>query len=103
MKLFIIGENTEAEMSIYGVDGNDHTEEFFILYFSGMGAARLSDEEKKKYNTEADYAITNRCLDCLAENIEKIQKSIDLIAEQYAKNGGDVKEDYTLNDRCFVI
>lgn len=103
MKLFIIDDNTEAELFIYGVDGNDHTEEFFVLYFSGRGAARLSDEEKGKYNTTADYAITNGSCACLAENIEKIQKSIDLIAEERNRNGSDVKKDYTIDDRCFVI
>ena len=61
MRLFIIDENTEAEVCIYGIDGNENTEKFFITHFSGKGMKYLSDEEKKKFDTTADYAIKNVC------------------------------------------
>lgn len=103
MKLFIIDENTEAELFIYGVDGNDHTEEFFVLYFSDKGVKNLSDEEKAKYNTTADYAIKNICYEALARIIEDIQETIDLIADDYERNGCNIKETYSFDSRCYVV
>lgn len=103
MRLFIIDENTEAELFIYGIDGGDHTEKFFVTHFSGNGVKILSDEEKKKYNTEANYAIKNICYEALSRIIEDIQTTIDLIAEDYEKSGCNVEETYSFDCGCYVV
>ncbi len=103
MKLFIIDENTEAELFIYGIDGDDHTEKFFVTHFSGKGVKILSDEEKKKYNTEADYAIKNICYEALSRIIADIQETIDLIADDYEKSGCNVEETYSFDCGCYVV
>ena len=103
MKLFIIDENTEAELFIYGIDGDDHTEKFFVMHFSGKGVKILSDEEKKKYNTEADYAIKNICYEALSRIIADIQETIDLIADDYEKSGCNVEETYSFDCGCYVV
>lgn len=91
MRIFIIDENTEAECCIYGIDGTEQTEKFFITHFSGKGVKILTDEEKKKYNTEAYYAIKNICYEALARIIADIQETIDLIADDYEKSGWEVR------------
>ncbi len=48
MKLFIIDDNTEAEIFIYGIDGSDCTERFFVSFFDGKGIKRLTEEEKNR-------------------------------------------------------
>ncbi|MCM1327942.1 MAG: hypothetical protein NC253_00740 [Ruminococcus sp.] len=103
MRLFIIDENTEAELCIYGIDGNDHTEKFFVTHFSDKGVKILSEEEKKKYNTTADYAIKNICYAALAGIIEDIQRTIDLIADDYEKSGCNVGETYSFDSGCYVV
>lgn len=103
MRLFIIDENTEAELCIYGIDGNEHTEKFFVTHFSEKGMKFLSDEEKKKYNTTADYAIKNVCYEALSRIIAEIQEAIDLIADDYEKNGGNIEEAYTFDNGCYVV
>lgn len=103
MKLYIIDENTEAELFIYGIDGNDHTEKFFITHFAGKGVKNLSDEEKKKYNTEADYAIKNICYEALARSIANIQEAIDLIADEYEKSSCNIEETYSFDSGCYVV
>lgn len=103
MKLYIIDENTEAELCIYGIDGNEHTEKFFVKHFSGKGVKTLSDEEKAKYNTTADYAIKNICYEALARIIADIQETIDLIADDYDRSGCDVEETYSFDSGCYVI
>lgn len=103
MRLFIIDENTEAECCIYGIDGTEHTEKFFVTHFSGKGVKILSDEEKKKYNTEADYAIKNICYEALARIIADIQETIDLIADDYEKSGCNVEETYSFDSGCYVV
>lgn len=103
MRIFIIDENTEAELFIYGIDGNDHTEQFFVTHFTGRGIKILTDEEKKKYNTEADYAIKNTCCEALAQIIERLQESIDIIAEEYRQSGCNIEETYTFDSGCYVV
>ena len=103
MKLFIIDDNTEAEIFIYGIDGSDCTERFFVSLFDGKGIKRLTEEEKKQYKTEADYAILNSYCECLENAITLLQETIDIIAEEYKKSGCNIKETYTFDDRCYVV
>lgn len=46
MKLFIIDDNTEAEVFVYGIDGSDCTERFFVSFFDGKGIKKLTEAEK---------------------------------------------------------
>lgn len=103
MKLFIIDDNTEAEIFIYGIDGSDCTERFFVSFFDGKGIKKLTEEEKKQYKTEADYAILNSYCECLENAIALLQETIDIIAEEYKRSGCNVKETYTFCDRCYVV
>lgn len=103
MRVFIIDDNTEADLFIYGVDGGEHTEQFFIQHFSDKGVKFLTEEEKKKYNTSADYGIYNVCYEALAEIIEQLQATIDNIAEDMERSSCDPEKTYTFNDRCYVI
>lgn len=103
MRLFIIDENTEAEVCIYGIDGNENTEKFFITHFSGKGMKYLSDEEKKKFDTTADYAIKNVCYEALAEIIKDLQETIDLIADDCERSGCNAEEIYSFDSGCYVV
>ncbi len=103
MKLFIIDDNTEAEVFVYGIDGSDCTERFFVSFFEGNGVNKLGEAEKKQYGTEADYAVPNAYCEYLENAIALLQKSIDIIAEEYKKSGCNIKETYTLGDRCYVV
>lgn len=103
MRIYVIDDNTEVELFIYGIDGNDHTEKFFVRHFSGKGVKVLSDEEKEKLNTTASYAINNICCAALEKQIGILQETIDLIADDYERNGCDVSETYTIDGRCYVI
>lgn len=103
MKIYIIDDNTEAEMNIYGVDGEEHTEQFFIRHFSNKGIKYLSEEEKERYKTSADYGIYNVCYEAFAEIAERLQETIDRIAEDMERSGCDPVKTYTLDDRCYVV
>lgn len=103
MRIYIIDDNTEAELSIYGVDGNEHTEQFFITHFTGKGIKFLTNEEKAKYNTAADCAISNICYEVLGTVIADLQKAIDDIAEEYERNNSDIKGVYTFDNKCYAI
>lgn len=103
MKLFIIDDNTEAEVFVYGIDGSDCTERFFVSFFDGKGIKKLTEAEKKQYETEADYAIPNAYCEYLENAIALLQETIDIIAKEYKRSGCNVKETYTFCDRCYVV
>ncbi|MCH5199713.1 MAG: hypothetical protein J1F60_02045 [Oscillospiraceae bacterium] len=103
MKIYITDFNREVDVCIYGVDGDEHTEDFMLKYFGDKGLQFLSAEEKAKYDTAADYAIDNICYEALAQSIDKIQSAIDAIANDYEKSGCDISEIYTFDGKCYVI
>lgn len=103
MLIYIIDDNTEAEVHIYGIDGEDRTERFFISHFADKGIKFLTDEEKEKYKTSADCGIYDVCFEKLAEIIGNFQQTIDRIAEDLEKNDSDVNETYTFDDRFYVV
>lgn len=103
MKLFIVDDNNEAEVFIYGIDGNDCTERFFVNFFEGKGIKRLTDEEKKQCRTEADYAILNSYCEYLENAISLLQGTIDIIAKEYKQSNCNIKDTYTFDGRCYVV
>ncbi|UKI15533.1 MAG: hypothetical protein L6V87_07130 [Ruminococcus sp.] len=46
----------------------------------------MSEEERKKYNTDAEYAVSKESYEALAQNIERIQAALDAIADDVIKN-----------------
>ncbi len=103
MKIYIIDENTEAEVYIYGIDGEEHTEQFFYKYFSRKGIQILSDEEKEVYNTSADYALSQISCTALDSVLETIQKTIDIISEDVKISKCDIDKTYSVDGKCYVI
>lgn len=103
MKVFIYGFNREAEICIYGVSGEEATETFLVRFFSDKGLYKLTDEEKKKYNTEAEYAVSKDSYEALAQNIERIQTALDLIADDVIKSECDPNEVYKIDGNCYVV
>ena len=74
MKVFIYGFNRNAEICIYGISGEEETEKFLTKFFADKGLYLLSEEEKKKYNTDAEYAVSK----------ESLMKSLMMLSKQNA-------------------
>lgn len=103
MNIFIIEMNREAEIHIYGIDNNDHTKDFMEKFFKGEGLQILSPEEREKYSTECEYAISKKNFEIIAQQIEYIQKAIDTIAEDVKRSQCDPHKEYTFESGCFVV
>lgn len=98
LTLYIIGLDKEAEAVVTGVDGKDHTKEFFENFFTDSGLILLDDARKEQYKTTADYAIYRESFDALADIIDKYQQSLYDLAD----NGGKIS-DYTFNGNNFAV
>jgi hypothetical protein len=103
MKVFIYGFNRNAEICIYGISGEEETEKFLTKFFADKGLYLLSEEEKKKYNTDAEYAVSKESYEALAQNIERIQAALDAIADDVIKTECDPNEVYQIDGKCYVV
>ena len=103
MKVFIREYCRDVNVRLYGIDGEERTKEFFQKYLSvAEGVYETTDEEKEDYFSEAVYTITNGAyFDCLAQEIDNIQKGIDDIAE--AEFRDETVEDYIFDDELYVV
>lgn len=103
MKIFIRDINREAKINIYGIDNEERTEEFMKTFFTSAGLDLLSAEDKEKYGTESNYAITKKSFEALAQQIENIQRAIDSIAKDVKKNKCDPQKIYSSEKGCFIV
>ncbi len=103
MKIFIKDINREAKINIYGIDNEERTEEFMKTFFMGAGLDILSEDEKEKYGTDSNYAITKKSFEALAQHIEHIQKVLDSIAKDVKKNKCDPQKIYASENGCFIV
>lgn len=103
MKIFVREYCRDVTVRIYGIDGDEHTKEFFKKYFSDVkGIYETTDEEREDYNTEAVYTIVKAdYYNFLAQQIESIQKGIDEVAE--AKFRNETAADYTFENCCYIV
>lgn len=103
MKIFVREYCRDVTVRIYGIDGDEHTKEFFKKYFSDVkGIYETTDEEREDYNTEAVYTIVKAdYYNFLAQQIESIQKGIDEVAEAKFRNETEV--DYTFDNCCYIV
>ncbi len=103
MKIFVREYCRDVTVRIYGIDGDEHTKEFFEKYFSDVkGIYETTDEEREDYNTEAVYTIVKAdYYNFLAQQIESIQKGIDEVAE--AKFRNEAEADYTFENCCYIV
>lgn len=104
MKVFIKEYCRDVIIRIYGIDGDEHTKEFFEKYMSDIdGVYETTDEERKLYCSEAEYTITKaEYYNFFAQQIDNIQKGIDEVAEA-AILWNEKTEDYIFDDECYVI
>lgn len=103
MKLFVTDFHRNAEIYIYGIDDEEHTEDFLVRFFSDKGLIKLSKAEKKDYGTAADYAMDNTNFAALVQIIEKYQAAIDRIADDIEQTGCDPYREYSFDNSCYVI
>lgn len=103
MKVFIREYCRDVNVRIYGVDGEERTKEFFQKYLSDAeGIYETTDEEKEDYLSEAVYTITKgEYYDCLAQEIDNIQKGLDDIAE--AEFRDETEADYVFEEESYVV
>ena len=83
MKIFILEEQREVHIRIYGIDGEQHTKEFFDAVFVNMSCIYPTTEaEKKEYDTDAVYTFESKAaFDKFCEYLEILQETLDTIAE----------------------
>ena len=93
MKVFIREYCRDVIVRIYGMDGDEHTKEFFEKYLSTVdGVHETTDEEHEEYRSDAVYTIEKaEHYNFLAQQIENIQRGIDEAAEAAAV-GKDINE-----------
>lgn len=103
MKVFIRECCRDAVVKIYGIDGEEHTKEFFEKFFLGCADVyRTTEEEHTEYHSEAEFTVVKAGdFDCFAKNLGKLQNTIDIVAEEL-KRGKSI-QDYTFNGRCYIV
>lgn len=103
MRVFIKEYCRDVTVRIYGIDGEEHTKDFFDRYFYNVkGVSMLSEAEKSEYRSEADYAIEKgEYFECLAQHIGAIQTAIDHAAVGIIN--GRNKDFYTIDENCCLV
>ena len=83
MKIFILEEQREVHIRIYGIGGEQLTKEFFDSVFVNMPCIYpTADDEKTAYGTDAGYTFESRAaFDKFCEFLEPLQETLDKIAE----------------------
>lgn len=92
--MYIYDRNVTLEIGVYNIEGDEATEQFMNKHFSDYPSAfrKLTDEEKKEYNTTADYGIDNECFNAIVGMIGSIQPIIDEVARIKIENDWDYEE-----------
>lgn len=103
MKVFILEEQREVHIRIYGIDGEQHTKEFFDAVFVGMSCVYpTTDEEKSEYGTDAIYTFESRAaFNKFCEYLEILQDTLDTISEALFKD--DSAEEYSFEYANYIV
>lgn len=103
MKAFILEEQREVHIRIYGIDGEQRTKEFFDAVFVGMSCVYpTTDEEKSEYSTDAIYTFESRAaFNKFCTFLEKLQDTLDTIAEALIE--GDHEEEYGFEYANYIV
>lgn len=104
MKLFVQEYHRDAEVYVYGIDGDDHTEDFFDKYFSDCKEIRRTTaREKGKFGSNAPYLIrTIGEYELLANTLTVIQSALDAVADAI-DSGYSTADDFRFDEQCFII
>ena len=61
MKVFIKEYCRDVTIRIFGMDGEEHTKDFFEKYFYDViGVEIMTDEERSEFLSEAEFSIEKR-------------------------------------------
>lgn len=103
MKIFILEEQREVHIRIYGVDGEQRTKKFFDAVFVGMSCVYpTTDEEKSEYGTDSIYTFESRAaFNKFYVYLEKLQDTIDKIAEAIIE--GDDEKEYSFEYANYIV
>ena len=77
---FLIPESgQDIEINLYGIDGGEHTSDFFAKHLcDGKNVYPLNDEERAKYSSFAEYAVSDEeNAEHILSAAEDIQNAID--------------------------
>ena len=104
MKLFIEEYHNDVELCLYGVDNEEHTFEYLVIHFGDKNILReLTDEEKEKYDTEAELAIHLDDYNKIAGIALNWQTAIDKIAADQKRSNCNIEEEYCIDGYCYII
>lgn len=109
MKIYVEKMNRTLELGLYGINGEESTEEYLLENYSEYTKTfhRLTEEEKARYNTAADYAVSNGMrFNRLVAALNQAQEAIDRIARLIIENGWSYEEAAAfcnINDRGYLI
>ena len=103
MKIFILEEQREVHIRIYGINGEQRTKEFFDAVFVGMSCLYpTTNEEKSEYGTDAIYTFESRAaFNKFCTFLEKLQDTLDTIAEALIE--GDHEEEYGFEYANYIV
>lgn len=103
MKIFILEERREVHIRIYGIDGEQHTKEFFDAVFVNMSCIYPTTEaEKKEYDTDSIYTFESRAaFNKFCGYLEKLQDTLDKIAEAIIE--GDDEKEYGFEYANYIV
>lgn len=90
-------------INIYGLDGNEHTDEFFEKYLSRSERIhRTPDDERELYQSDAEWTIESiEDFNEFKRSIYGIQRAIDEIRTKLID--GDNIENYTFSGECYLV
>ena len=103
MKIFILEEQREAHIRIYGINGEQRTKEFFDAVFVGMSCVYSTiNEEKSECGTDAIYTFESKAaFNKFCVYLEKLQDTIDKIAEAIIE--GDDEKEYGFEYANYIV
>ena len=103
MKIFILEEEREVHIRIYGIDGEQRTKEFFDAVFVNMSCIYPTTEaEKKEHDTDAVYTFESKAaFDKFCEYLEKLQDTLDTISEALFED--DSAEEYCFEYENYLV
>ncbi len=100
MKVFIKEYCRDVTIRIFGMDGEEHTKDFFEKYFYDViGVEIMTDEECSEFLSEAEFSIEKAAqFEFFAQHIGAIQAAIDCAAVAHIYG----KDDY-LNENNYIV
>lgn len=103
MKVFILEEQREVHIRIYGVDGEQRTKEFFDVVFVNMSCVYpTTEDERKEYHTNGIYTFESKAaFDKFCEYLEMLQDTLDTISE--ALFNDDSAEEYCFEYANYIV